>query len=425
MKIMKQIKTKPFSATRSVVQRGTVAILCTILSCMIFTVGCKKDNSNTVKEPEYPIEIPFTEYTLSKTCQWKNLNYDNSVIIINNDEELQQHITSIDGIYPEIDFSEHTLLVTSGKTDNSISEISIINLLHLSEKEYELSVEINLKMVEVVKEWKVAILAKKVSEESKVSLKISLNEPEFTLKGTTWKLVGFVDTETGEVKEAEPINYERCYLITFNKDGNTFDGFSFNHPFCGRYVFDEGTSNINIYMEKMELPICERFDGDRYINSLNDIQSLGLQKNELRLYYNDKKNCLLFISIESPNEPNLLADTDWRLTSFMDVENGEIHMPDTMIPGDPKKKFVLTFNKDYELGGFSSSNRLIGRYILDEKNSNIHIIIWTQTFVCETPDGDLYIDALNGVQLQLFSFHENELKLFYNNGKNCLIFKKK
>jgi len=41
---MKQIKANLFSATRSVVQRGTVAILCTFIFGLFLIVGCKKDD---------------------------------------------------------------------------------------------------------------------------------------------------------------------------------------------------------------------------------------------------------------------------------------------------------------------------------------------------------------------------------------------
>jgi len=179
---MKQIKTKPFSATRSVVQRGTVAILCTFLFGLFLISGCKKDKPNGIKEPEYPIDIQFTEYTLSNTCQWTNLAYNNTVIIINNDEELQQYITSIDGIYPEIDFSEHTLLVTSGKTDFKVAKKTISKLQQLSESEYELDVEIFMDGTEASYQWAVSTLTEKVKEESKVKLNITCDKSDYPVE---------------------------------------------------------------------------------------------------------------------------------------------------------------------------------------------------------------------------------------------------
>jgi len=54
---------------------------------------------------DYPIEIPFTEYSLVGTsCQWVNLNYDDKLIIVNNNEGLKSHISCSDENYQEIDF---------------------------------------------------------------------------------------------------------------------------------------------------------------------------------------------------------------------------------------------------------------------------------------------------------------------------------
>ena len=42
---------------------------------------------------------------------------------------------------------------------------------------------------------------------------------EPNLKDTKWKLAGIINTQTGELKELEPINCEDCYTLTF--DTNT------------------------------------------------------------------------------------------------------------------------------------------------------------------------------------------------------------
>jgi len=414
---MKENRTKPFSATRSVVQRGTVAMLCAILSCLTFFSGCKKDKPNGIKEPEYPIDIQFTEYTLSNTCQWKNLAYDNTVFIINSNEELQQHITSIDGIYPEIDFTTHTLLVASGKTDNSIFEISINNLIQLSENEYELNIEISLKMAAIVKEWEVAILVEKVSEESKVSLKTSINEPEFTLKGTTWKLVGFVDAETGVLKEAEPIGCIRCYTLEFNTDTTLFTTSQAN-DIWGKYEVDYTTNSIRLF-DVCGTFVGEQGDGGLYYDVIQyEIKSFHLQKNELWLYYNDKKNYLKFISKEG-----LLSNTHWKLTGFMDMGSGEIRPPEPA----GEDVFLLSFDSYFFLKGFTSTNNFEGRYLFWETSSNFYTQkIHKTTHFDESPDGDLFFIILQSL-ISSFLLQGNELKLFYrfpDSEMNCLIFKK-
>ncbi|MDR0763074.1 MAG: hypothetical protein LBF01_01070, partial [Bacteroidales bacterium] len=54
-----------------------------ILAGMI--IACKEEENK-------PIEIPFTEYSLAETsCQWINLDYDNKIIVINSNEELENY----------------------------------------------------------------------------------------------------------------------------------------------------------------------------------------------------------------------------------------------------------------------------------------------------------------------------------------------
>jgi hypothetical protein len=111
------------------------------------------------------------------------------------------------------------------------------------------------------------------------------------LQRTKWKLVGFVNAVTDEMKEAEPVS-EKCYLLIFNKD-NTLSGVSSTNQLTGTYILDEKTSSIHINIWPMTL-INELFDGELYCRDLNAVQFFSLQKNELRLYYNDDKDYLLF-----------------------------------------------------------------------------------------------------------------------------------
>ena len=83
--------------------------------------ACKKPNDTNI---DYPINIPFTEYALEETsCKWKNLPYDDKVIIVNSNAELENYISGAGGSYPEIDFSKNTLLLVSGKAGQKITEI--------------------------------------------------------------------------------------------------------------------------------------------------------------------------------------------------------------------------------------------------------------------------------------------------------------
>jgi hypothetical protein len=173
---MKKKKKNLFSTTPSVLKKGIVATLCTVMMGLFLVVGCKKnDEKKPVEppEPEYPINISFTEYSLLETsCQWTNINYDEKVIIINSDEELENHIACTGGSYPEIDFSKNSLLLARGAT-GGIAELTVKNLQKLSKNEYELNIEILLDGTDILQYWIVALIVEKVSEESHIELNVT------------------------------------------------------------------------------------------------------------------------------------------------------------------------------------------------------------------------------------------------------------
>jgi hypothetical protein len=92
---------------------------------------------------EKPIEILFTEYSLTKTfCQWRNLGYNGKVSVINSNAELEKYITCTEGTFPKIDFSKSTLLLTGGVTAGGIDYL--YKMLLFKGNGYVLKVEITL-----------------------------------------------------------------------------------------------------------------------------------------------------------------------------------------------------------------------------------------------------------------------------------------
>jgi len=177
---MKKTRTNLFFATRSVVQRGIVAILCTFIFGLFLIAGCKKDNGNNNEV----VEVPFTEYLLGGTsCQWKNLSYDKAIIVINNKEKLENYLDFSECSYPEVDFSKHSLLLVSGSVeDGGISGITK-KLQRLSTNEYELEVELVINPAKQEKEWVLALIIEKLNEESsfKLTVTTSYEEPEYPM----------------------------------------------------------------------------------------------------------------------------------------------------------------------------------------------------------------------------------------------------
>ena len=178
---MNKMKKNLFSPTPSVVKRGTVAMLCLMLTGLFLVAGCKKDNpvisggdpDGGGEEPKYPINIPFMEYSLDEGCHWTNLAYNDKVIIINSEEDFNRYVACTDSGYPEIDFAEHTLLLVSGKTVFWITEMTVNDLQQLSALEYELNMDIFWDDSIAIETWSIALIVGKINEESKVELNIT------------------------------------------------------------------------------------------------------------------------------------------------------------------------------------------------------------------------------------------------------------
>jgi hypothetical protein len=116
---------------------------------------------------------------------------------------------------------------------------------------------------------------------------VEKNEAPNVLMGTKWKLTGIVDTETNEVIEPEPADCEKCYTFTFNTD-NTASGYSVGNivivnlkraPYIGvaTEVYDHKIGNASLFYEAIE-----------------QIASYSHEKDELKFYYDNSRNYLLF-----------------------------------------------------------------------------------------------------------------------------------
>ena len=108
------------------------------------------------------------------------------------------------------------------------------------------------------------------------------------LPSTKWKLEGIVDVQTNTIKELEPKDYEISYTLTLYSDG-TFTGYtSINKFVC---VFESSTGNVRLLLIT---EAGERGDGRLFYNTLLSVQSHTQQEHELKLFYNDKRNYLLY-----------------------------------------------------------------------------------------------------------------------------------
>ena len=117
----------------------------------------------------------------------------------------------------------------------------------------------------------------------------------------------------------------------------------------------------------------------------------------------------------------------WKLTAFVDVENNTIREPDyapevaNAVNIIIDSMYLLSFDCDSLLSGKSFSNWLDGKYSI-VGNDGITMGVGG-TKINEFGDGELYRQVLNEVQ-QYAITETNELKLFYNNKKNYLFFRR-
>ena len=75
------------------------------------------------------------------------------------------------------------------------------------------------------------------------------------LKGTKWKLVGMVDTSTGELKELKPIDCEECYTLTFDTDYTAA-------AYSVQTTLQLDLLNLNPDIMLTDLLWCEKYDKD-------------------------------------------------------------------------------------------------------------------------------------------------------------------
>ena len=142
---------------------------------------------------------------------------------------------------------------------------------------------------------------------NKINEQTVLPPTERSLTGTKWKLVGFYDTETKTLKELEPTDCEKCYVFIFYPDSigknwldinpfnntNALGGYACVRPCHGYYKIDYSTSKLEILFWNMTYA-PDFLDGNLYVETMNKVQNFLFSGEELKLYYNDKKNYLLF-----------------------------------------------------------------------------------------------------------------------------------
>jgi hypothetical protein len=132
---------------------------------------------------------------------------------------------------------------------------------------------------------------------------------ESTLFDTRWKLVGFFDVERNELREpryGDPWGDDPDYWYTIHFLPDTVRGDHGLHAATGTSIMNaigclyiaDYTLSTFILFEVIATVMGDRFDGQDYIDALREVQAFELKDTSLKLYYNDKKNYLLFRPLE-------------------------------------------------------------------------------------------------------------------------------
>ena len=112
------------------------------------------------------------------------------------------------------------------------------------------------------------------------------------LKNTEWKLINFVDVTNNTKKTPEP-DSEKCYILKFLEKGDSLTAVSSTNNFIGTYTIDTQTHYILI-TNFCGTKIKELYDGILYVKSLITVNKYTIDKDILKLYYNDNTNYLEF-----------------------------------------------------------------------------------------------------------------------------------
>ena len=132
-------------------------------------------------------------------------------------------------------------------------------------------------------------------------------EPGSLLR-TMWKLVGIVDVQTGDLKVLERADCEHCFTLSFDNTSpcKAFPGehysasvVTFNNYGTIRFTIDYDNCSVQIFYfsstSRNEWCNCGRLFTYAFLYMRHaDTTPFYLQGNELRLYYNDNNNYLLF-----------------------------------------------------------------------------------------------------------------------------------
>jgi hypothetical protein len=116
-------------------------------------------------------EIPFEDVSWDGTnCYGHTETYDNdNVVFVNSLEEWKNYTTCANDIYPEIDFSIHTLILARGTSETGIWKLTR-NIQQLSSCNYRLDIDFWRDGTGQIIMWGFSLVIDKISEGNQIEL---------------------------------------------------------------------------------------------------------------------------------------------------------------------------------------------------------------------------------------------------------------
>lgn len=119
-----------------------------------------------------------------------------------------------------------------------------------------------------------------------------------------------------------------------------------------------------------------------------------------------------------------LTDTKWKLIGFADNLTNNVIEPAAELQST-KNALIIEFKENNIIEGYGSSESLplYGKFVVDSSLKIFKSIqLWQMTLVLEHKDVQKFIEATNKVIT--YSISAENLKLFYEDGKKYLFFKR-
>ena len=131
---------------------------------------------------DYPREIPFTEWLIPWVCfgSFVSGEYSGKVFIINNKEELEEHIRCSDWLF-EVDFSKYTLLLARGVRDSWHYAVPV-SLTQTSVQNFVMELTLIPTSMPFRTSWNAPILVERISDNINIGLIITTKDvPEHSV----------------------------------------------------------------------------------------------------------------------------------------------------------------------------------------------------------------------------------------------------